>query len=180
MKILIGISIVIISMVIGHSQNFYDFTMESIDGEPVSLNQYKGKVVLVVNVASKCGYTPQYDGLQELYETYEKDGFVILGFPANNFKGQEPGSNEEIKEFCRLEYGVEFPLFSKVSVRGDDQDALFSFLTSQPNSDFTGDIEWNFEKFLIDKEGKLQRRFRSKVEPLSDELVAAIKTELNK
>jgi glutathione peroxidase len=159
---------------------FYNFNVQNIDGEEVSLSQYEGKVVLVVNVASKCGYTPQYEGLQKVYEQYKAEDFVILGFPANNFKGQEPGSDEEIKQFCTLEYGVEFPMFSKVSVKGDDQAELFSYLTSQSNPDFEGEINWNFEKFLIDKNGLLQRRFRSDVKPESEELVTAIKKELDK
>ncbi|HBZ37654.1 MAG TPA: glutathione peroxidase, partial [Balneola sp.] len=150
------------------------------DGKVVSLEEYKGQAVLIVNVASKCGYTPQYEGLQALYEEFKDDGLVILGFPANNFKGQEPGSNEEIKEFCTLEYGVEFPMFSKVSVVGDDQSELFRYLTSLDNQDFSGDIKWNFEKFLISKDGELTRRFRSKVKPQSVELVKAVKKELAK
>lgn len=161
------------------SNSIYDFTMKDIDGKAVNLEQYKGKVVMIVNVASKCGYTPQYEGLQEIYETYKSKDFVILGFPANNFKGQEPGSNEEIKEFCTLEYGVEFPMFSKVSVLGDDQDELFDFLTHQGNPDFTGDISWNFEKFLINKEGKLIRRFKSKVKPESKDITLAIDQAIN-
>lgn len=158
---------------------FYNFNVKNIDGEEVSLSDYKGKVVLVVNVASKCGYTPQYEGLQNIYEQYKEDGFVILGFPANNFKGQEPGSNEEIKQFCKLEYGVDFPMFSKVSVKGDDQAELFSYLTTQPNPDFEGEIKWNFEKFLIDENGSLKRRFRSDVKPESEELINAIRKELS-
>lgn len=160
--------------------SIYEFKAENIDGEIVSLETYKGKTVLIVNVASKCGYTPQYEGLQALYEAHEKDGLIILGFPANNFKGQEPGTDEEIKQFCTLEYGVEFPMFSKVSVKGDDQAELFAYLTSLENPDFTGDINWNFEKFLISKEGKLLRRFRSNVKPQSEELVSAIKSDLEK
>ncbi|MEO9885166.1 MAG: glutathione peroxidase [Balneola sp.] len=160
--------------------SIYEFDAENIDGEIVSLEAYKGKTLLIVNVASKCGYTPQYEGLQALYEEYKGDDFVILGFPANNFKGQEPGSDEEIKQFCTLEYGVEFPMFSKVSVLGDDQSELFSYLTALENPDFTGDIKWNFEKFLISKEGKLLRRFRSSVKPQSEELVQAIKSDMGK
>lgn len=159
---------------------FYDFNVQNIDGEDVSLGEYKGKVVLVVNVASKCGYTPQYEGLQAIYEKYKDEGLVILGFPANNFNGQEPGSDEEIKQFCTLEYGVEFPMFSKVSVKGDDQAELFKYLTSQSNPDFEGEIKWNFEKFLISKNGSLQRRFRSNVTPESEELVGALEKELEK
>lgn len=160
--------------------SIYNFNLKDIDGNEVSLEQYKGKVLMIVNVASKCGFTPQYEGLQNIYESYKDEGFVILGFPANNFKGQEPGSNEEIKQFCTLEYGVEFPMFSKVSVKGDDQADLFKYLTSQPNPDFEGDIEWNFEKFLISKDGSLERRFRSSVKPESKEIVEAIKNELAK
>lgn len=160
--------------------SIYEFKVENIDGKVVSLEEYKGQAVLIVNVASKCGYTPQYEGLQALYEEFKDDGLVVLGFPANNFKGQEPGSNEEIKEFCTLEYGVEFPMFSKVSVVGDDQSELFRYLTSLDNQDFSGDIKWNFEKFLISKDGELTRRFRSKVKPQSEELVKAVKKELAK
>ncbi|WP_350201452.1 glutathione peroxidase [Gracilimonas sp.] len=160
--------------------SLYDFTVQDIDGKEVSLSDYKGKVILVVNVASKCGYTPQYEGLQNIYDKYKDDGFVILGFPANNFNGQEPGSDQQIKQFCTLEYGVEFPMFSKISVKGEDQSKLFSYLTSLPNDDFEGEIKWNFEKFLIDKNGFLKRRFRSTVEPESEMLTSAIQTELNK
>lgn len=160
--------------------SIYEFNADNIDGETVSLESYKGKTILIVNVASKCGYTPQYEGLQELYDNYKDDNFVILGFPANNFKGQEPGTDEEIKQFCTLEYGVEFPMFSKVSVLGDDQDELFTYLTSLDNPDFKGDIKWNFEKFLISKDGELIRRFRSNVKPQSEELVSAIRSDLKK
>jgi len=160
------------------NDSIYDFPLTDIDGNEMSLEAYKGKVLLIVNVASKCGFTPQYEGLQAIYEEFKNDGLVIVGFPANNFKGQEPGSNEEIKEFCTLEYGVEFPMASKVSVLGDDQSPLFTYLTSLPNQDFDGDIKWNFEKFLIDREGNLQRRFRSAVKPESAELTVAIKSLL--
>jgi len=170
---------ILITLILGIGMNtnndsIFDYKMKDIDGKEVSLDKYKGKVILVVNVASKCGYTPQYEGLQKLYETYKDDGLVILGFPANNFNGQEPGSDEEIKQFCTLNYGVEFPMFSKVSVKGEDQAELFSFLTQAQNPDFTGEIKWNFEKFLINKEGDLIRRFRSNIEPESDEIVSAV------
>jgi glutathione peroxidase len=161
------------------TDNIYDFELTDIDGQKVSLSEYKGKTILIVNVASKCGYTPQYEGLQELYDKYNDKGLVILGFPANNFNGQEPGSNEEIKKFCTLEYGVEFPMFSKVSVKGEDQHELFNFLTNAPNDDFTGEIKWNFEKFLVSKEGELIRRFRSGVEPMSSDIVTAIEKDMN-
>ncbi|HET8866264.1 MAG TPA: glutathione peroxidase [Gracilimonas sp.] len=160
--------------------SIYNFNMTDIDGNEVSLSEYKGKVIMLVNVASKCGFTSQYEGLQSIYDEYKDEGFVILGFPANNFKGQEPGTDEEIKQFCTLEYGVEFPMFSKVSVKGEDQDPLFSYLTGQPNPDFDGEIKWNFEKFLVGKDGSLKRRFRSSVKPESEEILEAVKTELSK
>ncbi len=156
----------------------YDYVIQDIEGNDLSLGVYKGKVLLIVNVASRCGYTPQYEGLQNIYEIYNDKGFVVLGFPANNFMGQEPGTEEDIKQFCTLNYGVTFPMSSKVSVRGSDQDPLFTYLTSQPNEDFEGGIRWNFEKFLIDKEGNLQRRFRSGVEPESEDLTKAIEALL--
>lgn len=161
-------------------EGLHDFVKKDIRGKEVNLEAYKGKAVLIVNTASKCGFTPQYKDLQALYEKYEGKDFVILGFPANNFNGQEPGSNEEIAQFCEANYGVTFPMFSKVSVKGDDQDPLFAYLTSQPNQDFTGDINWNFEKFLIDKDGKLVRRFRSRTNPMSNEILQSIETILSK
>ncbi len=180
MKFLVTIllTVFISNYTMNTNDSIYDFPLTDIDGNEMTLEAYKGQVLLIVNVASKCGYTPQYEGLQAIYEEYQDEGLVIVGFPANNFRGQEPGSNEEIKEFCTLEYGVEFPMASKVSVLGDDQAPLFSYLTSLPNEDFDGDIKWNFEKFLIDREGNLQRRFRSSVKPESDELTSAIKALL--
>lgn len=180
MKIILTVFLSALMTLFNNSVNesIYEFPVKDIDGNEMSLEKYKGKVILIVNVASKCGYTPQYEGLQKIYEEYEDDGLVILGFPANNFKGQEPGTEEDIKQFCTLNYGVTFPMSSKVSVKGDDQDPLFSYLTSQPNQDFEGEINWNFEKFLIDKEGNLIRRFRSKVKPESQELKSAIKSLL--
>ena len=147
----------------------YDFKLKSIEGKPFSLAQYKGKKVLVVNTASKCGFTPQYADLQKLAETY-KDKLVVVGFHANNFGQQEPGANSEIKSFCKDRYGVTVPLSQKVSVKGADIDPLFKYLTEAPNPDFTGEIQWNFEKFLIDENGKLIHRFRSKVTPMSEEI----------
>jgi glutathione peroxidase len=147
----------------------YDFKLKSIDGQDFSLAQYKGKKVLVVNTASKCGYTPQYAELQKLADMY-KDKVVIVGFPANNFGQQEPGANSEIKTFCQKNYGVTFPLSQKVSVKGDDIYPLFKYLTETPNPDFTGEIKWNFEKFLIDENGKLIHRFRSDVTPLDPKI----------
>jgi len=147
----------------------YDFKLKSIDGDNFNLAKYKGKKVLIVNTASKCGYTPQYAELQKLADLY-KDKLVVVGFPANNFGQQEPGTATEIKTFCQKNYGVTFLLSQKVSVKGDDIDPLFKYLTSAPNPDFTGEIKWNFEKFLIDENGNLIHRFRSQTTPLSPEL----------
>lgn len=177
MKIILTVILtsIITLLNVNNESSIYEFPLEDIDGNEMTLEKYKGSVLLVVNVASKCGYTPQYEGLQAIYEKYQEDGLVIVGFPANNFKGQEPGTEEDIKEFCTLNYGVTFPMTSKVSVLGEDQDPLFTFLTSQPNQDFEGDIKWNFEKFLIDRDGKLIRRFRSADKPESENIVGAIK-----
>lgn len=156
----------------------HEFKVKNIEGKEVDLSEYKGKVLLIVNVASKCGATKQYDPLQALYQKYEDKGLVVLGFPANNFGGQEPGSNEEIAEFCSNKYSVEFPMFSKVSVKGEDKAPLFTYLTAAENPDKEGEIGWNFEKFLIGKDGKLVRRFATKVDPSNKDLVAAIETAL--
>lgn len=176
MKILLTVLLTTFLPFMGNpiDDTIYEFSMKDIDGNETSLAPYKGKVLLIVNVASKCGYTPQYEGLQEIYEEYKDQGLEIVGFPANNFNGQEPGTEEDIKAFCTLNYGVTFPMTSKVSVVGSDQDPLFTYLTSQENEDFEGDIKWNFEKFLVDKDGNLIRRFRSKVKPESAELKSAI------
>jgi glutathione peroxidase len=157
-----------------------DFTMPDIDGRAVPLARYRGHVVLIVNVASKCGYTPQYKELQALQEKYGPRGLRILGFPANNFKQQEPGSNAEIKEFCHTTYGVTFDLFAKVSVKGDDQCELYKFLTS-PEKDpgHSGEIAWNFTKFLIGRDGKVVARFEPKVKPDDPEVVRAIEAALS-
>ena len=156
----------------------YDFTLPSIDGEKTSLAEYKGKVILMVNVASRCGYTPQYTGLQALYEKYKDKGFVILGFPANNFGAQEPGTNAEIKSFCSLKYNVTFPMFSKVSVKGDDTTPLYQYLTKDANPAVAGEIKWNFTKFLVGKNGKVVQRFEPAITPESAEMSAAIETLL--
>ena len=160
-------------------QSIYDFTVNDIDGKPVKLSQFKGKVILIVNVASKCGFTPQYEGLQKLYSEYADKGLVILGFPANNFGGQEPGTNSEIKEFCTTKYSVTFPMFSKISVKGTDIHPLYQYLTSkETDPDFAGDITWNFNKFLIDASGKIVARFDSKDKPESEKVVNAIQLAL--
>ncbi len=157
----------------------YEFTMNDIDGAPVKLEQYRGKVLLVVNVASKCGFTPQYEGLEKLYTDYKDAGLVILGFPANNFMSQEPGSDADIKSFCTLTYGVTFPMFTKISVKGADIHPLYAWLTSKEiHPQFAGDIAWNFNKFLLDRQGKVIARFGSRTKPEDPELVDAIKKAL--
>ncbi len=161
------------------ASSILDFTMSQLDGKSVALAGFKGKVVLVVNVASQCGYTYQYEGLEKLYEKYKDQGFVIAGFPANNFGGQEPGTNEEIGAFCKSKYGVTFPMFSKISVKGADQAPLYQFLTGKDaNPKTAGEIQWNFTKFLVDRNGKVIQRFEPPVEPLSKELEAAVEAAL--
>ncbi len=161
------------------SKSIYSFTMKNIDGKDVNLNHYKGKVVLVVNVASKCGYTPQYEQLEATYKKYKDQGFVVLGFPANNFHEQEPGTNEEIKQFCTAKYGVTFPMFAKISVKGDDMDPLYQYLTSKDQDpQYGGDITWNFNKFLIDKKGNIIARFDSKIKPDDTSVTTALESAL--
>jgi glutathione peroxidase len=159
----------------------YEFTMPALNGTPTPLAGFNGKVLLVVNVASQCGYTPQYEGLQALYAKYKDQGFVIAGFPANNFGGQEPGTNEEIGAFCRSKFGVTFPMFSKISVTGGDKAPLYQFLTDKSANPKTGgEIQWNFTKFLVDRNGKVIQRFEPAVEPQSRELVSAVEAALKK
>ena len=149
-----------------NAASVYDFTMKDIDGNDVKLEKYKGSVLLIVNTASKCGYTPQYEGLEAIYKKFKDRGFVVLGFPANNFMGQEPGTEKEIKEFCTLKYNVTFPMFSKISVTGTDQHPLYGYLTNKKTDpEFGGDISWNFNKFLVGKDGKIVARFGSKDKP---------------
>jgi glutathione peroxidase len=158
-----------------------DFKMKSLDGKPVDLSKYQGKVVLIVNVASQCGLTPQYEGLEKLHETYAGKGLAVLGFPANEFGAQEPGTDGEIAEFCKANYGVKFDMFSKVVVKGEGQCPLYKFLTSaDTDPKFPGDIKWNFEKFLLDRNGNIIERFSPKVAPESPEVVAAIEKALAK
>jgi glutathione peroxidase len=159
--------------------SIYEFKPTNINGEETSLSEFEGDVLLIVNTASECGYTPQYEGLQALQQKYKENDFNVLGFPANNFGGQEPGTDQEIKQFCKVNYEVSFPMFSKVSVKGSDQHALFNYLTGAENPDFTGEIKWNFEKFLISKDGTLLRRFRSGTKPQSDEITKAIQKALS-
>lgn len=181
------------------AEEIYEIPVKTIDGEETNLEKYKGEVLLLVNVASKCGLTPQYEGLEKLYENYRDKGFEVLGFPANNFLGQEPGTEEEIKNFCDTNYNVQFPLFSKISVKGDDQHELYKYLTdTKPETDVNdGEFEeklagygsvrsapnevlWNFEKFLVGKDGEIAARFAPDVKPDDERLTAKIDEELAK
>lgn len=159
------------------AQSLYDIKLKDIDGKDTSLAAYKGKAVLIVNVASKCGYTKQYAGLEATYQKYKDQGLVILGFPCNQFGGQEPGTNEEIKKFCSSKYSVTFPLFDKIEVNGANRHPLYVALAGK-DSPFPGDIKWNFNKFLVGKDGKILQRFDSKVTPDSEELTKAVETAL--
>lgn len=174
----IGLVALLMSASLFAASSIYEFTLPSIDGKPLPLANFKGKVVLVVNVASRCGFTPQYSALESTYEKYKDQGFVILGFPANNFGSQEPGTNQEIKTFCQTKYSVTFPMYAKVSVKGDDQTPLYIYLTKQANPGLTGDIKWNFTKFLVDRNGNVVKRFEPDVTPDSPEVIAAIEKAL--
>jgi glutathione peroxidase len=159
-----------------------DFSVKDINGHDAKLSQYRGKVVMIVNVASKCGYTPQYEQLEAIYKKYADKGFVILGFPANNFNQQEPGTDEQIQTFCKSKYGVTFPMMSKISVLGDDKAALYKFLTEQPTAgDFAGEIGWNFNKFIVDRNGNVIARYNSATKPdaksVTEEIQAALKAK---
>ena len=156
------------------TSSIHTFEFQTIDGKAMSFSSFKGKKILIVNTASKCGYTSQYEDLEKLHKQYGSK-LIIIGFPANNFGGQEPGSNSDINSFCKKNYGVSFIMASKVSVKGSDMLPLFKWLTTQENPDFTGDIRWNFEKFLIDENGKLIHRYRSGTNPLDKDLLNAIK-----
>lgn len=156
-----------------------DFRVDDIEGKPVELSRYRGDVLVIVNVASRCGYTPQYAQLQQVYEKYHKQGLRVLAFPANNFGGQEPGTNEDIKQFCSSKYSVSFDLFSKVSVKGDDACELYRFLSStEKNGQHGGDIRWNFTKFLVDRKGKVIQRFEPAARPDSAEFTKAVEAAL--
>ncbi|MCL6494933.1 MAG: glutathione peroxidase [Ignavibacterium sp.] len=159
--------------------NISSIKVKDIDGKELSLSDYKNKVLLIVNVASYCGYTKQYSGLQDLYENYKYKGFEILAFPCNQFGNQEPGTNEEIKNFCSSKFNVTFRLFDKIDVNGKNQSPLYSILTDNPVTG-KGDIKWNFEKFLVGKNGKIIARFPSSVEPTSEKIVSLIESELKK
>lgn len=196
LKILIVIAVVVVVAIFtfAYSQGFifnpspaeppkensvYEFSMKNIDGKNVDLKSYEGKVVMIVNTASKCGLTPQYEGLEALYNKYKDRGLVVLGFPANNFMGQEPGTEKEIKDFCTLKYNVTFPMFAKISVKGTDQHPFYTFLTNKKsNPGFDGDITWNFEKFVADRSGKIIARFSPKTTPDDPEIAKTIENAL--
>jgi glutathione peroxidase len=145
--------------------SIYDFIVKDAQGQDVALSEYKGQTILIVNVASKCGFTPQYEGLEELYRTYQDKGLVVLGFPSNQFAGQEPGSNEEIQQFCSLTYGVTFPVLAKVDVNGENEDPLYTYLKQEQGGVLGSKIKWNFTKFLIDKEGHVVKRYAPNTVP---------------
>jgi glutathione peroxidase len=165
------------SMTTFGASSVYEFTLNSIDGAPTPLSTFKGKVVLLVNVASRCGFTPQYAGLEKLYQKYKDKGLVIVGVPANNFMGQEPGTNEEIKTFCTRNYNVTFPMMSKVSVKGSDMTPLYQYLTDA-SAKTGGDIKWNFTKFLVDRSGNVVSRFEPAVTPEAADVVKAVEQAL--
>ena len=156
------------------AKSIHDLSVKTIEGREISLSEFKGKVLLVVNTASRCGFTSQYEGLESLHEKYNAQGFEVLGFPSNDFLGQEPGSNEEIKQFCKLNYDVSFPLFSKAPVSGAEKQPLFRVLTEESGEGLSGEVRWNFEKFLIGKDGKLVDRWRSMTSPTSSKIVDQI------
>ncbi|MFW6019958.1 MAG: glutathione peroxidase [Bacteroidales bacterium] len=170
---LTAISLFILSM--GTAQNFYDFTVKDINGNDFNFSQLEGKKVMIVNTASKCGFTKQYEGLQELYEKYKDDDFVIIGFPANNFRNQEPGSDEEIKKFCKKNYGVTFPMMSKISVKGDDIHPVYQWLTKKDkNGVKDSEVKWNFQKYLIDTEGGLSEVIGTRTKPMDEKIISWI------
>src|SRR6195256_4433750 len=178
MKAMVCLLICTVAVMAG-GKTAYDFTLNSIDGQPAPLAAYKGKVVLLVNVASRCGFTPQYTALESVYEKYKDRGFVIIGIPANNFGAQEPGSNQEIKTFCSSKYHVTFPMMAKVSVKGDDITPLYQFLTDKSsNPQSGGEIKWNFTKFLIGPDGRVVARFEPDITPDSPQVTSAIEEAL--
>ena len=161
------------------ASSVYDIEMPRLSGKPESISTYSGKVVLAVNVASRCGFTPQYAGLEALYERYSDRGFTVLGFPCNQFGHQEPGNADQIQEFCKINFGVTFPLFAKLDVKGPEQHPLYALLSETPDDGGkAGNVGWNFEKFLVDREGKVTRRFRSRVKPDDARVVEAIESLL--
>jgi glutathione peroxidase len=179
MRILLVLMMLCVTSLMASDKTVYDFTLNSIEGQPTPLSNFKGKIVLLVNVASLCGYTPQYSALESVYEKYKGQGLVIIGIPANNFGAQEPGSNQEIKTFCTRTYNVTFPMMAKVSVKGSDITPLYKFLTDKTAHPKTGgEIGWNFTKFLVGPDGVVVARFSSEIEPDSKQVTAAIEKEL--
>lgn len=173
------LSVILMTALLPAGKTVHDFNVKNIDGKNVSLNTYKGKVLLIVNVASYCGHTPQYKDIEALYKKYQSKGLVVLGFPANNFMGQEPGSDETIKDFCTREYAVTFPMFSKVSVKGKDIAPLYSFLTQQKENGLKdAPVTWNFQKFLVGKDGKLIESFAPKTSVNEPAVISAIESAL--
>lgn len=163
---------------VSDQKSAYDFSVTDVEGKKVSLSQYKGKVALIVNTASRCGYTDQYKDLQKLFETYKGKGFVILGFPSNDFGGQEPGTNQEIKTFCETNFNVKFPLFDKGPVKGAQKQPLYKYLTEDSGEGLKGEVGWNFEKFLVDRNGVVVARYKSGVQPLDSNLTKALEARL--
>lgn len=171
-KLLIIVSILLSALFTNAQSNIYDFTVKDIDGNDYALSQLQGKKVMIVNVASKCGFTPQYEKLEALYEKYKDSNFIIIAFPANNFKEQEPGTNEEIKEFCSLNYGVSFPIMAKISVKGDDIHPLYKWLTTKDlNGTSNSSVKWNFQKYLIGEDGTIEDVMNPWVEPDSKKII---------
>ncbi len=176
--IVIGVAVLcLLNVVVASGASLYDVPLKDIDGKNTSLKAYKGQVLLLVNVASKCGYTPQYKGLEAIHRKYQAKGFKVLGFPSNDFGAQEPGTNEEIKTFCSSQYDVTFPMFDKLHVKGPEQHPLYAALTGK-QSPASGEVKWNFSKFLIGRDGKVLQRFDSKVTPDAPELTEAIEAAL--
>lgn len=166
------------SQVHATDKTVYEYSPNSIMGQPTPLSQYKGKVLLIVNTASKCGFTGQYEGLEALFEKYKDQGFYVLGFPSNDFLNQEPGTNEQIREFCKTKYKVSFPMFERGEVTGSNKQPLFKYLTEESGEDFTGGIKWNFEKFLIGRDGKVIGRFGSFSTPMGTKITTAVEDAL--
>lgn len=175
-KFTIILSLLVLSVMAYSQKSFYDFKVKDIDGNDFNLSSLKGKKVLVVNTASKCGYTPQYEQLESIYKTYGDEKFTVIAFPANNFANQEPGTDEEVEEFCKKNYGVSFPIMSKISVKGNDMHPLYQWLTSKKeNGVMDSEVKWNFQKYLIDENGKLVDVVETKVKPDDDKIVSWIK-----
>lgn len=178
MKLAVILSMFLVSNLIAQDRTIYQFSVDNIEGETFHFNDLKGKKIMVVNTASKCGLTPQYEDLQSLYETYKDDNFVIVGFPANNFMKQEPGENQEIAEFCEKNYGVTFPMMAKISVKGNDMHPLYKFLTTKElNNHSDNKVEWNFQKYLIDENGSLAKVISPRTSPKDKEIIDWIEEE---